>query len=173
MGSLGKSGSGLRSGNKVSQNTFKNTPEDDEDTFWDIISHSTSKYRPDFLGLRKFLVRTLTNTNKNQRIVYLFKYAMTAKWPWSCFRSQNRFINSFIYKHLIANYVNFLQFFESNTFFIYLEYAWCETYMKFFFLFCEVPNYSFGLSVSLSVRLFFKRSRSISSTRSHKNKMKK
>ncbi len=40
---------GLRSGNKVSQNTFKNTPEDDLDTFSDMISHLTSKYRPDFL----------------------------------------------------------------------------------------------------------------------------
>ena len=30
------------------QNTFKNTPEDDLDTFCDIISHLTSKYRPDF-----------------------------------------------------------------------------------------------------------------------------
>ena len=49
---------GLRSGNKVSQNTFKNTPEDDLDTFCDIISHLTSKYRPDFLGLRKLLDRS-------------------------------------------------------------------------------------------------------------------
>jgi len=49
---------GLLSGNKVSQNTFKNTPEDDLDKFCDIISHLTSKYRPDFLGLRKLLGRT-------------------------------------------------------------------------------------------------------------------
>jgi len=48
--SPGKSGSGLRSGNKVSQNTLKNSPEYDLDTFCDIISHSTSKYRPDFFG---------------------------------------------------------------------------------------------------------------------------
>jgi len=51
-GSPGKSGGELRSENKVSQNTLKNTPEDDLDTFCDIISHLTSKYRPDFLGLR-------------------------------------------------------------------------------------------------------------------------
>jgi hypothetical protein len=36
------------------QNIFKNTPEHDLDTFCDIISHLTSKYRPDFFGLRKF-----------------------------------------------------------------------------------------------------------------------
>jgi len=35
---------GLRSGNNVSQNTSKTTPEDDLDTFCDIISHLTSKY---------------------------------------------------------------------------------------------------------------------------------
>ena len=35
--SPGKSGGGLWSGNKVSQNNFKNTPED-LDTFCDIIS---------------------------------------------------------------------------------------------------------------------------------------
>jgi len=52
-----KSVGGLRSGNKVSQNTFKNTPEDDLDTFCDIISHLTSKYRPDFLE-RKLLDRS-------------------------------------------------------------------------------------------------------------------
>ena len=46
-----KSGGLQKFGNKVSQNTFKNTPEDDLDTFCDIISHLTSKYRPDFLGL--------------------------------------------------------------------------------------------------------------------------
>jgi hypothetical protein len=34
----------LRSENKISQNTFKNTPEDDLDAFCDIISHLTSKY---------------------------------------------------------------------------------------------------------------------------------
>jgi len=56
--SPGKSGGGLQSGNKVSQNTSKNTPEDDLDTFCDIISHLTSKYRPDFLVLRKLLERT-------------------------------------------------------------------------------------------------------------------
>ncbi len=43
-----KSEDGLRFGNNVSQNTFKNTPEDDLDTFCYIISHLTSKYRPDF-----------------------------------------------------------------------------------------------------------------------------
>jgi len=53
-----KSGGGLRSGNKVSQNTFKNTPEDDLDTYCEIISHLTSKYCPDFLGLRKLLDRS-------------------------------------------------------------------------------------------------------------------
>jgi len=37
---------------------MKNTPEDDLDTFCDIISHFTSKYQPDFLGLRKLLDRT-------------------------------------------------------------------------------------------------------------------
>jgi len=57
--SPGKSGGGLRSGNKVSQNTFKNTPEDDLDTFCDIISHLTSKYHPDLLGLRKTLRNTI------------------------------------------------------------------------------------------------------------------
>ena len=61
-----------RSGNKESQYTFKNTPEDDLDTFCDIISHLTSKYRPDFLELagpiRFGLVRTLTNTNINGAI---------------------------------------------------------------------------------------------------------
>ena len=39
--------------NKVGQNTFKNTPENDLDTFFDITSHITSKYRPDFLGNSK------------------------------------------------------------------------------------------------------------------------
>ena len=34
-----KSRGGLRSGNKVSQNTFKNTLEDDLDTLGDIMSH--------------------------------------------------------------------------------------------------------------------------------------
>jgi len=58
LGKSGKSGGGLQSGNKVSQNTFKNTHEDDLDTFCDITSHSTSKYRPDFLGLRKLLDRS-------------------------------------------------------------------------------------------------------------------
>jgi len=58
LGSPRKSRDGLRSGNKASQNTFKNTPEDDLDTFCDITSHLTSKYRPDFLGLRKLLDRT-------------------------------------------------------------------------------------------------------------------
>ena len=42
---------------QVSQNTFKNTPEDDLDTFCDIISHLTLKYCPDLLGLRKLLDR--------------------------------------------------------------------------------------------------------------------
>jgi hypothetical protein len=52
-----------RSGNKVRQNTFKTTPKDDFDTFCDIISHLTSKYRPDFFGTSKFAEpdRTLTN----------------------------------------------------------------------------------------------------------------
>jgi len=50
---------GLRSGNKVSENTFKNTSDDDLNTFCDIISHLTSKYRPDFLGLGKLLDRTI------------------------------------------------------------------------------------------------------------------
>jgi len=46
-----KSRGGLRSGNKISHNAFKNTTEDGLHTFCDIISHLTSKYRPDFLGL--------------------------------------------------------------------------------------------------------------------------
>ena len=50
-------GGGPRPGNKVNQNTFKKTPEDDMDTFCDIISHLTSKYHPNFLGLRKLLDR--------------------------------------------------------------------------------------------------------------------
>jgi len=37
----------------LSQNTFKNTSEDDLDTFCDIISYFTSKYRPDFLRTSK------------------------------------------------------------------------------------------------------------------------
>jgi len=41
---------GLRSGNKVSQNTFKNTPEDDLDTFCDIISHFNVKISPGLFG---------------------------------------------------------------------------------------------------------------------------
>ena len=49
---------GLRTGNKASQNTLKNTHEDDLDKFCHIISHLTSKYRPDFLGLRKLLDRS-------------------------------------------------------------------------------------------------------------------
>ena len=49
---------GLRFGNKVIQNTFKNTSENNLDTFCEIISHLTSKYRPDFMGLRKLLDRT-------------------------------------------------------------------------------------------------------------------
>ena len=57
-GKSGKVRGGLRSGNKVSQKTFKNTPEDDLDTCCDIISHLTSKYRPDFLELRKLLDRS-------------------------------------------------------------------------------------------------------------------
>ncbi len=44
-------GSPRKSGNKVSKNTFKNTSEDDLDTFCDIMSHLTSKYRPELLGL--------------------------------------------------------------------------------------------------------------------------
>ncbi len=40
---------GLWSGNKVSQDTFKNTPENDLDTFCDTISHFNSKYCLDFL----------------------------------------------------------------------------------------------------------------------------
>jgi len=42
-----------RSRNKVGQNTFKNKPEDDLDTFCGIISHIMSKYRPEFLGAWK------------------------------------------------------------------------------------------------------------------------
>ena len=42
-----------RSRNKVGQNTFKNTPEDDLDTFCGMISHITSKYRLEFLGTWK------------------------------------------------------------------------------------------------------------------------
>jgi len=43
---------------QISQNTYKNTPEDDLETFCDIISNLTSKYRPDFLGLGKLLDRS-------------------------------------------------------------------------------------------------------------------
>ncbi len=50
---LGKSVGETRSQNKVGQNTFKNTPEDDMDTFCNIIIHITSKYRSDFRGLQK------------------------------------------------------------------------------------------------------------------------
>jgi len=49
--SPGKPKEGLRSGNKVSQNTFKNTPEDDLDTFCDIISHV--KISPGLFGTSK------------------------------------------------------------------------------------------------------------------------
>jgi hypothetical protein len=62
-GSPGKFGVGLRSGNKESHNTFKNTPEDDLDTFCDIISHLTSKYRLDFLGPGKLQDRTGQDQN--------------------------------------------------------------------------------------------------------------
>jgi hypothetical protein len=44
---------GIRYGNMVIQNTIKNTPEDDLDTFCIIISHLTSKYRPEFFGTLK------------------------------------------------------------------------------------------------------------------------
>jgi hypothetical protein len=44
FGSPANSGVGLQSGNKLSQNTIKNTPEDDLDTFCNIISRLTSKY---------------------------------------------------------------------------------------------------------------------------------
>jgi hypothetical protein len=53
QGSPAKSGVRLPSGNKVTQNNFKNTLEDDLDMFCDIISHLTSKYRPDFFGTSK------------------------------------------------------------------------------------------------------------------------
>jgi len=43
-GNSGEIRGGLWSGNKVSQDTFKNTPENDLDTFCDIISHFDSKY---------------------------------------------------------------------------------------------------------------------------------
>ncbi len=56
-------------GNKVSQNTFKNTHEDDLDKFCHIISHLTSKYGPDFLGLGKLLDRTTFHVLK-----YLIKF---------------------------------------------------------------------------------------------------
>jgi hypothetical protein len=39
---------GLADPNKVSQNTFKNTPEDGLNTFFNITSHMTSKYRLNF-----------------------------------------------------------------------------------------------------------------------------
>jgi len=48
-----KSGFGPWSVNMVSQNTFKNIPEDDLGTFCDMISYLTSKYRPDFLETSK------------------------------------------------------------------------------------------------------------------------
>jgi hypothetical protein len=72
----------VRGWTSVSQNTFNSTPEDDLDTFCDIISHLTSKYRPDFLVLRKLLDRTspefelhlLNPTNQRDRFVSFFEY---------------------------------------------------------------------------------------------------
>ena len=64
---------GRRSLNKVDQNTFQNTPEEDLDTFCNIISHIMSKYRPDFLGLQKLPDRTLTITT---HILYFKKQKM-------------------------------------------------------------------------------------------------
>ncbi len=63
-----KSGGELRYGNKVSQNTFKNTP----DTLCDIISHLTSKYRPDFLVLRKLLDRTGPHFDEHYLLLFVF-----------------------------------------------------------------------------------------------------
>ena len=40
------------------QLNLKNTTEDDMGTFCDIISHLKSKYRANFLGLRKLLDRS-------------------------------------------------------------------------------------------------------------------
>ena len=54
-----KSGGGPRSQNKVSQNTFKNTLEDDLGTFYNITSHIASKYRWYFYKLSE---RISTNT---------------------------------------------------------------------------------------------------------------
>ncbi len=48
-----KSRGGFRSGNKVIQNTIKNTPEEELDTFCIIINHLTSKYRLNFFGTSK------------------------------------------------------------------------------------------------------------------------
>jgi len=57
--------------NKVSQNTFKNTHEDDLYTFCDIISHLTTKYRPDFFGLGKLLDRSGPDFDENYYRLYL------------------------------------------------------------------------------------------------------
>ena len=62
---------GPRSLNKIDQNAFQNTPE--EDPFCNIISHIMSNYRPDFLGLQKLPDRTLTITT---HILYFKKQKM-------------------------------------------------------------------------------------------------
>ncbi len=50
----------FRSQNKTGQNTFKNTPEDNLDTFCDIISHITT-----FWGPRKLPDLTITDFDKH------------------------------------------------------------------------------------------------------------
>ena len=91
-GKCGKVRGGLRSWNKVSQNTFKNTPEDDLDTLCDVISHLTSKYRPDLLGLRKLLnrtglVQTLTITKYLMLWINLYFLYVIIKSNCNCFFS--------------------------------------------------------------------------------------
>jgi len=54
---------GPRFQNKATQNTYKNTPKDDLDTFCFKTSHI---HRWDFLGLQKLPVPTCTNTSINQ-----------------------------------------------------------------------------------------------------------
>jgi len=69
--SPGKFGGRLRSRNKVVLKTFENTSEDDQDMFCDIISHLTSKYRPDFFETLEIagLVRTFF-----QNIKFFFNF---------------------------------------------------------------------------------------------------
>jgi hypothetical protein len=67
-----KSGGELQYGNKVSQNTFKNTPDTFCDIISDIISYLTSKFRPDFLVLRKLLDRTGPHFDEHYLLLFVF-----------------------------------------------------------------------------------------------------